>query len=88
LDLGSGPGAWVRRLHDASYAVTACDFTAPKEKFEFPYYQLDSNQNFATRFESEAFDAVCIVEVIEHLKIQGTLFGRLRYCSKRKESFF
>src|SRR4029453_10134027 len=64
LDLGSGPGAWVRRLHDASYAVTACGFTAPKERFGFPYYQLDSNQNFATGFESEAFDVVCIVEVI------------------------
>jgi hypothetical protein len=69
LDLGGGPGARVKGLHDASYAVTACDFTAPKEKFEFPYYQLDLNQNFATRFESEAFVAVCTVEVIEHLGI-------------------
>ena len=83
LDLGSSPGAWVKRLHDASYAVTACDFTAPKEKFEFPYYQLDLNQNFATRFESEAFDAVCIVKVIEHLENPRHTFRQIKLLLKK-----
>jgi 2-polyprenyl-3-methyl-5-hydroxy-6-metoxy-1,4-benzoquinol methylase len=43
LDFGSGPGAWVKRLHDASYVVTACDFKVPRERFEFPYHQVDLN---------------------------------------------
>ncbi len=38
LDLGSGAGAWAKRLHDASYSVTACDFEVPNERFEFPYH--------------------------------------------------
>jgi hypothetical protein len=33
---GSGTGAWAKRLRDASYAVTACDFEVPKERFKFP----------------------------------------------------
>jgi hypothetical protein len=87
--LAAGPGPSVTRLRDASYTVTACDFSAPKEKFAFPYRQVDLYQNFATRFESGAFDAVPIVEVIEHpWRTQGTPFGRLRYYSKREELFF
>jgi 2-polyprenyl-3-methyl-5-hydroxy-6-metoxy-1,4-benzoquinol methylase len=77
----------VRRLHDASYAVTACGFTAPKEKFGFPYYQLDSNQNFATGFESEAFDVVCIVEVIEHLENQRHTFRQIKILLKGGSRF-
>jgi len=34
----------------------------PKERFEFPYHQIDLNQNFGERFGNEMFDAVCIVE--------------------------
>jgi hypothetical protein len=33
----AGAEAWAKRLHDAFYAVTACDFNAPKESFGFPY---------------------------------------------------
>jgi hypothetical protein len=33
--LGSGPDVWVKRLHDPSYGLTACDLNAPKERFEF-----------------------------------------------------
>lgn len=48
LDLGSGAGAWAKRLCDASYCVTACDVEAPKERFEFPLPP--------GRFESELRD--------------------------------
>src|SRR5438128_12165839 len=66
LDLGSGPGGWAKRLHDASYSVTACDL-GPAERFELPYRQVDLNQNFAEAFDNEKFDAVSLIEVIEHL---------------------
>jgi hypothetical protein len=54
--LGSGTGAWAKRLLGASYAVTACDFKVPKNGFEFPYHQVDLNQNFGTRFGNETFE--------------------------------
>ena len=68
LDLGSGAGAWVQRLHDASYAVIASDIEPTTGKFKFPYRQIDLNQNFADAFGNAEFDAVSVVEVIEHLE--------------------
>src|SRR5437588_12461997 len=63
LDLGSGAGAWAKRLSDASYAVTACDLEA-KDGFEFPYHQVDLNRDFSEPFGRTTFDAVSLVEVI------------------------
>lgn len=67
LDLGSGGGAWAKRLFDVPYDVTACDLE-PREGFEFPFRKVDLNQNFSELFPAEAFDAVTMVEVIEHLE--------------------
>ena len=67
LDLGSGSGAWAKRQYDVPYAVTACDL-APREGFDFPFHKVDLNQNFSEMFEKEGFDAVTLVEVIEHLE--------------------
>lgn len=67
LDLGSGGGAWAKRLFDAPYTVTACDLH-PKGPFEFPFCKVDLNQDFSEKFEKEGFDAVSMVEVIEHLE--------------------
>lgn len=54
-----------------------------RKKFEFPYYQLDSNQNFATRFESEAFDGVCLVEVTERLENPRHTFRQIKILLKK-----
>ena len=78
LDLGSGAGAWPTRLQDAGYAVTACDLTtdAPiagnftvesEAAFPFPYKRVNLNGEFAEDFNNR-FDAVSIIEVIEHLE--------------------
>ena len=67
LDLGSGGGAWAKRLYDVPYAVSACDLE-PRQGFEFPYQKVDLNSNFGETFERCGYDAVSMVEVIEHLE--------------------
>jgi len=81
LDLGSGAGGWAKRLHDASYSVTACDLE-PKESFEFTYHQVDLNQNFAEAFGNEKFDAVSLIEVIEHLENPRHVFRQIKLLLK------
>jgi 2-polyprenyl-3-methyl-5-hydroxy-6-metoxy-1,4-benzoquinol methylase len=83
LDLGSGAGAWAQRLHDASYAVIACDTEEPQQAFEFPYHKLDLNQNFGDRFGSAEFDAVCLMEVIEHLENPRHVIRQIRPLLKK-----
>jgi 2-polyprenyl-3-methyl-5-hydroxy-6-metoxy-1,4-benzoquinol methylase len=77
LDLGSGSGAWAQRLHDASYAVVACDVKPPEREFPFPYRRVDLNADFATKFVAGEFDAVTVIEVIEHLENPRHLFRQL-----------
>lgn len=67
LDLGSGGGAWAKRLSDVPYAITACDLQSRRD-FEFPFHKVDLNRDFSEKFETNEFDAVSMVEVIEHLE--------------------
>jgi 2-polyprenyl-3-methyl-5-hydroxy-6-metoxy-1,4-benzoquinol methylase len=69
LDLGSGEGAWAKRLHDASYRVTACDVNPRTDRrLPFPYHKADLNANFSGQFPRGEFDAISFIEVIEHLE--------------------
>jgi 2-polyprenyl-3-methyl-5-hydroxy-6-metoxy-1,4-benzoquinol methylase len=69
LDLGSGAGAWARRLHDASYNVTACDVDIPAvHNLNCRYERADLNGSFSDRFPKGEFDAISFIEVIEHLE--------------------
>jgi SAM-dependent methyltransferase len=84
LDLGSGAGAWATRLHDASYAVVACDVEVPDRKFAFPYRAIDLNRDFGECFAKEEFDAVCVIEVIEHLENPRHLLRQLKRLLKKE----
>ena len=67
LDLGSGEGAWAKRLHDASYNVTACDVEVRTDR-PFPYSKVDLNASFSESFVKGQYDAISFIEVIEHLE--------------------
>jgi 2-polyprenyl-3-methyl-5-hydroxy-6-metoxy-1,4-benzoquinol methylase len=87
LDLGSGAGAWAQRLHDASYSVTACDLETRTDRFEFPCHVVDLNQNFGLTFGNAEFDAVSIVEVIEHLENPRHIFRQVKSLLKKEELY-
>jgi len=77
LDLGSGSGAWAQRLHDASYAVAACDAEPPEGQFPFSYLRVDLDGDFGEKFARSEFDAVSVIEVIEHLENPRHLFRQI-----------
>jgi 2-polyprenyl-3-methyl-5-hydroxy-6-metoxy-1,4-benzoquinol methylase len=78
LDLGSGAGAWAQRLHDAAYDVTACDLELPPQAFPFSYLKLDLQRNFSESFSPESFDAVSMLEVIEHVENPRHVIRQIR----------
>ena len=87
LDPGSGAGAWVQRLHDASYSVTACDLETRTDRFEFPCHVVDLNQNFGLTFGNAEFDAVSTLEVIEHLENPRHIFRQVKSLLKKGELY-
>lgn len=82
LDLGAGEGAFSRRLIAADYRVTAVDFS---DEFwrtpEIPLKIANLDTEFGEKIsrETEKFDAVIAIEIIEHLE---NPFMFLRQCAK------
>jgi 2-polyprenyl-3-methyl-5-hydroxy-6-metoxy-1,4-benzoquinol methylase len=75
LDMGSGQGALSARLHDLGYKVTAVDvndedYLLKKRNIQFMHVNFDDEyelEKFIASHECQ-FDAVCGVEVIEHVE--------------------
>ena len=68
LDVGAGAGAFSQRLTDLGYSVTALDVDPEKWiPTDIPFLQLDIDAGIAASVH-EMFDAVCCLEVIEHVE--------------------
>lgn len=69
LELAAGSGAMSLRLADAGYRVTATDYVAENFRLHetIPFFASDLNRDFAAGREG-AHDAVCAMEIIEHLE--------------------
>ena len=65
VDLGSGFGAWARRLASGGFDVTACDIDP--ERCEIDCLKIDLNEPFAETIGQTA-DAVTCIEVLEHVE--------------------
>ena len=68
LDLGSGSGAFTKRLQDHGFTTTSADLTLDTFALGSKSYELDFNADFASPFSGESFDVIVALEVIEHLE--------------------
>lgn len=73
LDVGAGQGALSKRLHEAGFKVSACEFN----KDNFVYDKVEFKEaNVAEHFpyDDNSFDIVVAAELIEHLLDQTRFF--------------
>lgn len=73
LDVGAGQGALSKRLYDAGFQVSACEFN--KDGFIFNNVECKS-ANVANElpYPDSSFDAIVAAELIEHLIDQEKFF--------------
>jgi SAM-dependent methyltransferase len=77
LDAGAGHGALSRRLHEAGFRVSACDF-AP-ELFRYAGVEFRSaNLTERLPYGDQEFDFVLAVEVMEHIADHEQFFREAR----------
>lgn len=68
LDVGAGAGAFSQRLSDLGYKVTALDIDPEKWiPREIPFQRLNIDAGIRGSVD-ETYDAVCCLEVIEHVE--------------------
>ena len=77
LDLGAGAGAFSQRLADQGFHPTGVDASAAEWTSGLPFVQADLNGDWASHFPTP-FDAVCCLEVIEHLENPWKLLRDVR----------
>ena len=68
LDLGSGSGAFTKRLQNHGFTTTSVDLTLDTFALSSESYELDFNTDFAAPLAGKSYDAIVVLEVIEHLE--------------------
>jgi SAM-dependent methyltransferase len=82
LDAGAGHGALAKRLHEAGFRVSACDFRPE----QFRYDQVECRKADLTDrlpYDDASFDYVIAVEVMEHLPDHDRFFHEVGRVLKR-----
>jgi len=77
LDLGAGAGAFTQRIADHGFRVTGVDASAAEWTSDLPFVQADLNGDWVSKVHGK-FDAVCCLEVIEHLENPWKLLRDIR----------
>jgi len=81
LDVGAGSGHFSRELARRGYQVQATDLEHGQCKFaaeEIPFKPVNINMAGELPFESESFEAVACVEIVEHLENHYDLVRKCR----------
>jgi SAM-dependent methyltransferase len=77
-DLGAGHGALSLRLHDAGFDVVAFELDCSEWQAPgVPCHQCDLNDPLDAVVRCGAFDAICALEVIDHLENPRRFLGEL-----------
>src|SRR6516225_1472848 len=68
-DVGAGHGALSLRLHDAGFNVTAFDLDCSDWLVrDVPCHQCNVSESFEVVAAHGPFDAICMIEIIDHLE--------------------
>lgn len=68
-DLGAGHGALSQRLHDCGYSVVSVDLDCTEwQPGGLECHQCDLNGSLAEIAERGPFDAICVLDVVDHLE--------------------
>lgn len=82
LDVGAGAGAFSQRLADHGYKVNALDVDPDKwMAYEIPFLVLDIDAGIRASVE-KTYDAVCCLEVIEHVENAWNLLREIYSVTK------
>ncbi len=79
LDIGSGPGGFVRLAAEAGWEATALELNQESgKKLASEGYQVIVKRLEVTDFAPESFDLICLWEVLEHLPSPRAMLAEAR----------
>ena len=88
LELGSGSGAFTKRLIDLGFEVVSCDIDPIGFSAENNSIKVDLNEDFANLFLQFSFQAIVCLEIIEHLENPQHFLRQLNKLSKADTKIF
>lgn len=81
LDVGSAQGWYIKYLKDLGFEVTAADIEKTIAFDDVPFVQTFGAD---LPFESNSFDTVLAINIIEHIEDEGKILSELRRVTKER----